>query len=69
MPKYRCKDCSTIFYGWAVRYKHKNKCPDCGSELQEVHPDNKESRKVEGSHKEAPEIYSGAILEIYARRP
>ncbi|MBA7637485.1 hypothetical protein ES703_45130 [subsurface metagenome] len=69
MPEYLCPKCKGVFCGWAVRYKLKYKCPKCGSELQEVYPDNKESRKVEGSHKEAPEVYSRAILEIYAHRP
>jgi transcription initiation factor IIE alpha subunit len=32
---------------WAGGYKHKNKCPDCGSELQEVNKktDNKKFRR------------------------
>jgi len=69
MPKYLCPKCKGVFCGWSVKYKYKEKCPNCGGELREVYPDNKDSRKVEGSHKEAPEVYSGVILEIYARRP
>ncbi|MBA7573696.1 hypothetical protein ES695_14590 [Candidatus Atribacteria bacterium 1244-E10-H5-B2] len=45
MPKYLCPKCKGVFYGWAMKYKYKGKCPDCGSELQEVYDDNRESRR------------------------
>jgi len=51
MPIYLCQNCHRVFCGWAVKYKHKNKCPNCGGELQEVYSDNKKSLKVEGYHK------------------
>ena len=54
MPKYECPKCNQFFCGWVMKYKYKNKCPVCGGELREVYPDNKESRKVEGSPKEDP---------------
>ncbi|MBA7558461.1 hypothetical protein ES695_00890 [Candidatus Atribacteria bacterium 1244-E10-H5-B2] len=41
MPKYRCKRCKAVFYGWAVR----GKCPSCGGELKEVYSDNKADNK------------------------
>ena len=64
MPKYLCPKCNKIFCGWVMRYKYKGICPVCGSELEEVYPDNKESRKVEGSHKKAPEDSLSKLLRI-----
>lgn len=48
MPKYECLKCHRVFYGWAK----KDKCPNCGGKLQEVHsgnrkyPDNRKYQKV-----------------------
>ena len=64
MPKYECPKCKGVFCGWVMRYKYKGICPVCGGELREVYPDNKESRKVEGSHKEAPEDSIHRLLRI-----
>ncbi|GAI93384.1 unnamed protein product, partial [marine sediment metagenome] len=30
MPKYLCPKCKGFFCGWVMRYKYKNKCPNCG---------------------------------------
>jgi len=54
MSRYECLNCHKIFCGWAVRYKLKYKCPNCGGELRGI-SNNKESRKAERYHKEAPE--------------
>lgn len=54
MPKYECPKCHRIFCGWAIKYKYKNRCPNCSNELREI-SDNEESRKVEGYHKEDSE--------------
>jgi transcription initiation factor IIE alpha subunit len=64
MPKYLCPKCKGVFCGWVMKYKYKEKCPVCDSELREVYPDNKESRKVEGSHKEAPEDSLSKLFRI-----
>ncbi|MBA7512982.1 hypothetical protein ES705_04991 [subsurface metagenome] len=45
MPKYLCSKCQGVFFGWAMKYKYKNKCPDCGSELEEVYSNNKTGNK------------------------
>ncbi len=45
MPVYKCLNCHQVAFGWAMKYKYKNKCPDCGGELQEVYDDNRESRR------------------------
>ncbi len=45
MPKYLCPKCQKVFCGWVMKYKYKNKCPVCGSELQEVYDDNRELRR------------------------
>ena len=45
MPKYLCPKCKGVFCGWVMKYKYKEKCPDCGSDLQEVYDDNRESRR------------------------
>ena len=50
MPRYECPECHRVFCGWAMKYKYKNKCPDCGSELRQI-SNKKESRKGEGYHK------------------
>jgi len=40
MPKYKCKDCGAIFYGWG-----KGKvCPKCGGKLEPV-PENATDKK------------------------
>ena len=63
MPRYLCQNCHRVFCGWAVKYKYKNKCPNCGGELREV-SDNKESRKVEGYYKEDSEISLSRLLRL-----
>lgn len=55
MPRYECPKCNKVFCGWCVKYKYKNKCPVCGSELRQI-SNNKESRKGEGIHKGQPKI-------------
>ena len=55
MPKYKCSKCHKVFYGWAIKYKLKYKCPDCGGELRQI-ANIKKYRNVEGYHKENPEI-------------
>ena len=45
MPEYLCPKCKGGFYGWVMRYRYKNKCPDCGSELEEVYSNNKTGNK------------------------
>jgi len=45
MPKYLCPKCKGVFCGWVMRYKYKQKCPVCGSELEEVYDDNREFRR------------------------
>ncbi|GAH19506.1 unnamed protein product [marine sediment metagenome] len=69
MQRYKCSNCNKVFCGWAVKYKLKYKCPVCGGELRVIPSNKKNTGKVEGYHKEAPEVYSGAILKIYAHRP
>lgn len=46
MPRYLCPKCQGVFCGWAVRYKLKNRCPNCGSRLKEIHSNNKKYRKA-----------------------
>ncbi len=45
MPEYRCLNCKGIFCGWSVKYKYEGRCPECGSELQETHSNNKADKK------------------------
>jgi hypothetical protein len=45
MSKYLCPKCKGIFCGWVMKYRYKNKCPDCGSELQEVYSNNQTKNK------------------------
>ena len=45
MPKYECPKCQKIFCGWVMRYRYKQKCPDCGGELQEVYSNNQTKNK------------------------
>ncbi|MBA7500859.1 hypothetical protein ES704_03633 [subsurface metagenome] len=45
MPKYLCPKCKGVFCGWVMRYRYKYKCPVCGSELEEIYPDNKADNK------------------------
>ncbi len=45
MPEYLCLKCKGVFCGWSVKYKYKGRCPKCGSELQEVYPDNQKFQK------------------------
>ncbi|RXG62572.1 hypothetical protein ES695_21460 [Candidatus Atribacteria bacterium 1244-E10-H5-B2] len=45
MRRYKCSKCHRVLCGWAVRYKLKYKCPDCGGELEEVYDDNWEFRR------------------------
>ena len=45
MPEYLCPDCKGVFCGWVMKYRYKNKCPDCGSELEEVYSNNKTGNK------------------------
>ncbi|MBA7484686.1 hypothetical protein ES707_20216 [subsurface metagenome] len=45
MSRYKCSNCQKVFCGWAVRYKLKYKCPVCGSELEEIYPNNKADNK------------------------
>ncbi|GAI69329.1 unnamed protein product [marine sediment metagenome] len=63
MQRYLCPKCNEIFCGWSVKYKLKYKCPVCGGELRQIN-DNKESRKVEGYHKEDPEIPLSKLLKL-----
>ena len=44
MLRYECPNCHRVSCGWAVKYKHKGKCPNCGCKLREA-SNNKESRK------------------------
>jgi len=55
MPRYLCPKCQKFFCGWSVKYKLKNKCPNCGGELREV-SNNKKYRKGEGLGKGQPKI-------------
>ncbi|MBA7561482.1 hypothetical protein ES695_10960 [Candidatus Atribacteria bacterium 1244-E10-H5-B2] len=55
MPEYLCPKCRGVFCGWVMRYRYKQKCPVCGSELQEV-SNNKKYRKDEGFGKGQPKI-------------
>ncbi|MBA7519442.1 hypothetical protein ES705_11520 [subsurface metagenome] len=45
MPEYLCPKCRGVFCGWVMRYRYKQKCPDCGSELQEVYSNNQTKKK------------------------
>jgi len=45
MSEYLCPECNKVFCGWVMRYRYKNKCPDCGSELQEVYSNNQTKNK------------------------
>jgi rRNA maturation endonuclease Nob1 len=63
MPRYLCPKCNEIFYGWSIKYKYESRCPICGGELRQIN-DNKESRKVEGYHKEDPEISLSKLLKL-----
>ncbi|MBA7574671.1 hypothetical protein ES695_06185 [Candidatus Atribacteria bacterium 1244-E10-H5-B2] len=45
MPKYLCPKCKGVFCGWSVKHKYKEKCPDCGSELEEVYSNNQTKNK------------------------
>ncbi len=45
MPEYLCPKCRGVFCGWVMKYKYKNKCPVCGSELEEVYSNNKTDNK------------------------
>ncbi|MBA7483361.1 hypothetical protein ES705_36432 [subsurface metagenome] len=45
MPEYKCLNCKGIFCGWVMKYRYKNKCPDCGNELEEVYSNNKTGDK------------------------
>jgi len=45
MPEYLCPKCKGVFCGWVMKYKYKNKCPDCGSELEKVYSNNKTGNK------------------------
>ncbi|GAI73357.1 unnamed protein product [marine sediment metagenome] len=63
MQRYLCPKCNEIFCGWSIKYKYKGRCPVCGGELRKI-SDNKESRKVEGYHKEDPEISLSKILKL-----
>ena len=47
MPRYECPNCQKVFCGWCVKYKYKNKCPDCGGELRQI-SNSEKPRKVEG---------------------
>jgi rRNA maturation endonuclease Nob1 len=40
MPKYKCKDCGAVFYGWAT----SKVCPKCGGKLELV-PENDADKK------------------------
>lgn len=51
MPEYLCSKCKGVFCGWAIRYKYKNKCPVCDSELREIPFNNKKLQKVIRDHK------------------
>ncbi|MBA7667488.1 hypothetical protein ES703_75577 [subsurface metagenome] len=51
MPAYKCLNCHQIAFGWAMKYKYKNKCPDCGGELREIPFNNKKLQKVIRDHK------------------
>ncbi|MBA7548911.1 hypothetical protein ES705_41379 [subsurface metagenome] len=51
MPKYLCPKCQGVFFGWAMKYKYKNKCPDCGGELRKIPFNNKKLQKVIRDHK------------------
>ncbi|MBA7532365.1 hypothetical protein ES705_24591 [subsurface metagenome] len=46
MQSYKCSNCKDVFCGWAVRYKLKYKCPNCGGELRAVPFNNKKYRKA-----------------------
>jgi len=65
MPnKYKCSNCHRVFCGWAVKYKHKNKCPNCGGELREVYSDNKKKlAKGDLSKKEFKEMCQRAGIK------
>ncbi|MQY75791.1 MAG: hypothetical protein GH148_09780 [Clostridia bacterium] len=58
MQRYKCSKCQKVFCGWAVKYKHKNKCPDCGGELRQISNNKKyrKYRKGEGVSKGDPGI-------------
>lgn len=45
MPKYECPKCNKVFCGWSVKYKYKNKCPNCGSDLRKVNSNSQRSRR------------------------
>jgi len=42
MPKYKCKDCGAVFYGW----RSKGICRKCGGKLELV-PENSATKKKE----------------------
>jgi len=45
MPRYLCPNCKGVFCGWSVKYKHEGRCPECGSELQEVNSNNQTDKQ------------------------
>lgn len=45
MPEYLCPKFKGVFCGWVMRYKYKQKCPVCGSELEEVYSNNETGNK------------------------
>ena len=45
MPEYLCPKCKGFYCGWVMRYRYKSKCPNCGSELEEVYSNNKTGNK------------------------
>ena len=63
MPKFKCSECHKVFYGWAIKYKLKYKCPDCGGEIRQI-ANTKKYRKVEGYDKEDPEIQISKLLKL-----
>ncbi|MBA7568102.1 hypothetical protein ES708_09823 [subsurface metagenome] len=51
MPAYKCLNCRQVVCGWAVKYKLRYKCSDCGGELREIPFNNKKYRKAVRDHK------------------
>ena len=62
MPKYKCKDCGAIFYGWG-----KGKvCPKCGGKLEpapEDTADKKQSGPPQGWAEGFPELKTLALAK------
>lgn len=57
-PKYRCKSCNRVFYGW----DSSDQCPNCGGKLREVNSDNKkypDNRKHKKDIKEISNMARG----------